>query len=259
MYCIYKITNLINGKTYIGQHKYKDLNDSYMGSGKLLWRAYRKYGIENFKKEIICKNVQYKETIDDMERFYIKKEREQNPFGCYNILDGGEGHSGPLSDETRKKMSKVRKGKKHRPLSEETRKKISEAHRGKKREPFSEEHKRKLSEAHKGKYHSEEEKKKMSESWDYDKHFTKETRRKLSEARKKQTAPFIGKKHSEETRKKISEACKGKPSSMKGKHLSEKWRRKLSEAGKGKHWYNNGAKNIMAKTCPEGFVPGRIK
>ena len=200
MYCIYKITNLINGKTYIGQHKYKDLNDSYMGSGKLLWRAYKKYGKENFKKEIICKNVQYKETIDDMERFYIKKEREQNPFGCYNILDGGEGHSGPLSDETRKKMSKVRKGKKHRPLSEETRKKISEAHRGKKREPFSEEHKRKL-----------------------------------------------------------SEACKGKPSSMKGKHLSEKWRRKLSEAGKGKHWYNNGAKNIMAKTCPEGFVPGRIK
>lgn len=32
MYCIYKITNLINGKTYIGQHKYKKLNDSYMGN-----------------------------------------------------------------------------------------------------------------------------------------------------------------------------------------------------------------------------------
>lgn len=39
MYYIYRITNKINGKTYIGQHKYKKLNDNYTGSGKLIRRA----------------------------------------------------------------------------------------------------------------------------------------------------------------------------------------------------------------------------
>ena len=154
MFYIYRITNLINGKTYIGQHKYKDLNDDYMGSGKILKQAYAKYGIENFKKEIICKNVQYKETIDDMEKFYIKKEREQNPNGCYNIADGGQG--GYLGEEVCKKMSESVKGDKNafygKHHSEETKRKMSEARKGKKRGPLSEELKKKLSEANKGKH-----------------------------------------------------------------------------------------------------------
>ena len=75
MYYIYRITNKINGKTYIGQHKYKKLNDDYMGSGILITRAKQKYGIENFKKEILYSRIQYKETADDMEKFAIAKER----------------------------------------------------------------------------------------------------------------------------------------------------------------------------------------
>ena len=47
MYYIYRITNLINNKTYIGQHKYKKINDYYMGGGKNIKRAIKKYGREN--------------------------------------------------------------------------------------------------------------------------------------------------------------------------------------------------------------------
>lgn len=206
-YCIYRITNLINGKTYIGQHKYEILDDNYMGSGILLHRAYDKYGIENFKKEIICKNIQYKETIDDMERFYIKKEHEQNSFGCYNIAEGGEGgntYKGRTQEEmelTKKKMSESLKGKnKGKHHSEEARKKISEAHKGKA--------------TWNGKHHSEESKKKMSESHK-GKKLSEEHRKKLSEVGK-------GKHHSEETKMKISEAKKGQHKGMHWKLVNGK-------------------------------------
>lgn len=195
MYYIYRITNLINGKTYIGQHKYKELNDNYMGSGKLLHQAYKKYGVENFKKEIICKNVQYKETIDNMEKFYIKKEREQNLNGCYNITDGGEGRFGPCQEETKRKISEGNKGK--HSVSEETRRKMSKTRKGK---HLTEEHKKKLSLVHCG-----------ENNGFYGKCHSEETRRKISETLK-------GKKrehHSEETKRKISKSHKGL---RKGKH-----------------------------------------
>lgn len=149
MYYIYKITNLIDGKTYIGQHKYKKLNDSYMGSGVHIKRAIKKHGIENFKKEILYSNIQYKETVDDMERFAIAKERAIGKAE-YNIADGGQG--GHLSEETRRKISETSKGKK---MSEEAKRKMSEAHKGQvtwnKGKHISEEVKRKISEAMAGK------------------------------------------------------------------------------------------------------------
>lgn len=45
-----------------------------------------------------------------MEKFYIKKEREQNLNGCYNITDGGEGRFGPCQEETKRKISESHKG-----------------------------------------------------------------------------------------------------------------------------------------------------
>ena len=76
----------------------------------------------------------------------------------------------------------------------------------------------------------------------------------------------LGEHHSEETRKKMSEAMKGennprfgKPAWNNGKHRSAETCKKIAAAKRGKHWYNNGVKSILAKTCPEGFVPGRLK
>ena len=152
-----------------------------MGSGKRLWEAYRKYGLENFEKQILVFNMSKREYADVLEKTFIASEREKVGIkNCYNISDGGSG--GNLGEEVNKKISKACKGKtpwnkgKHcKPLAEETKRKISEANKGKKRKPLSEEHKRKLSEAHKGK-----------QAWNKGKsgYLSEEHKRKLSEARK---------------------------------------------------------------------------
>lgn len=153
MYYIYRITNLINGKTYIGQHKYKKLNDFYMGKGKHLIAAQKKYGIKNFKKDILVFNILKKEYADLLEKTFIAAEREKvGRENCYNITDGGEGFSGHFSEEHKRKIGEANKGKKLGHPSEETRRKMAEAHRGKKGRHHSEEAKRKMAEAHKGKH-----------------------------------------------------------------------------------------------------------
>ena len=119
---LYKITNTINGKYYIGMHSTNNLDDGYFGSGKVLFKAIKKYGLQNFKKEILC-FVNNKEELKELEALVVTTEwiRENRKF-VYNVQKGGHGGAAvgnknrlgkPQSEEWRLKMSAKRKGANH--------------------------------------------------------------------------------------------------------------------------------------------------
>jgi len=186
---IYKITNTINNKCYIGRtiqkmkcrknfHLYcKNKDIKYH-----LYNAIRKYGEKNFKWEII-KRCDCESDLISYEKFYINKFDSYR--NGYNQTEGGEGIF----------------GYKH---TEETKKKISDAHKGKK---LSERHKRKIGQAHKGKI------------------ITENTRKRMSKGQKKRFknsgGTNKGRQFSEEHKNKISSA-------LKGRKLSEEHKKKLS-------------------------------
>lgn len=108
---IYKTTNLIDNKIYIGQHKANNLplKINYYGSGTYLQRAIKKYGKKNFKVEIIniCDSI---EELDNMEIIFIKYYT--NLLGkdrLYNIQTGGrQGSKWELTtEEDRKRHSEA--------------------------------------------------------------------------------------------------------------------------------------------------------
>jgi len=105
---IYKTTNLINNKFYIGQDSRN--NSNYLGSGKLLKQAILKYGKQNFKKEILqkCNSV---DKLNESEIWWIKELDATNRKIGYNIASGGD--SGMLgykhTEETKGKYPKIPK------------------------------------------------------------------------------------------------------------------------------------------------------
>lgn len=85
----YKITNLINNKYYYGVHSTNDLNDGYMGSGTRIQKAIKKYGIENFKKEIL-KYFDSRIDMFEYEQLIVNENVLKDPL-CYNLMLGGYG------------------------------------------------------------------------------------------------------------------------------------------------------------------------
>lgn len=88
-YVIYQVTNLLNGKIYIGKHETFDINDDYMGSGKLVKRTIEKYGVENFKKEILF-DFETEEEMNLKEK-EIVNEKFLSRDDVYNLTRGGYG------------------------------------------------------------------------------------------------------------------------------------------------------------------------
>ena len=128
---VYKTTNLISGKIYIGQHTTENIDDGYLGSGVILQKAFKKYGKENFTREIIAL-VGTQEDLDHAEEFFIKHYRNKIGWGMmYNVVEGAFGGA-PLSEEHKLKISEVNKGNQYFKdchHTEETKKKISETHK----------------------------------------------------------------------------------------------------------------------------------
>jgi group I intron endonuclease len=208
---IYITTNKINGNRYIGQHKSKDWDSKYIGSGLNLKKAIKKYGIEKFT----CFPLAWAWNEKELNKLEIEYIAHYKPE--YNIAKGGQGgNSGNYSEEIKKKISETRiikqlsKGKNH-PLY--------------------------------GKHHSEESRIKMSKSQKgkqcgennpmFGKHHTEETKQKIREANK-------GRTHSEEHKRKIGESNKGKIPWNKGKTniFSEESKRKIRESVKGRIFTN---------------------
>lgn len=154
---VYITTNLINNKQYIGQHRSSTFNPSYIGSGKLLQKAIKKYGKENFSCNILQRCESFKE-LDEAEIYWIAYFNADIKDDFYNLAKGGYGKEGlrgknngrfgkPVSEETRQKISAKNKGIKRTPeqieqnrishtglkynISEEERKRKSDRMKGK--------------------------------------------------------------------------------------------------------------------------------
>ncbi len=192
---IYKTTNLINGKIYIGQDQKN--NPNYYGSGIYFKRALYKYGKDNFQKEILeyCTNI---DDLNDAEIFWIAYHDSTNKEVGYNLCKGGTGTVGfKHSNQTKQNISNVKKKyyKDHDPWNKGI--------------PHSKKTKQKISNANKGQI-----------PWNTGKNWSDEIKEKISKSN-------IGKKHTNKSKQKMSDT-------RKGRQHSKKWNNNISLSLKGR-------------------------
>ena len=104
-YIVYKITNLINEKVYIGRHSTNNINDNYMGSGTELREDMKRVGRKNFSKEILFVFDNWKEMVDKETELLTKEF--VNSENTYNATNQGHGlvTHGPAAREKLRKIN----------------------------------------------------------------------------------------------------------------------------------------------------------
>jgi group I intron endonuclease len=131
-FCVYKITNLVNGKIYIGKTNnvdkrwYEHLRVSKTQEQTFyIYRSIKKYGSENFTIVVIDNNLIEQEAFE-REKFWIRELNSNNPNIGMNLTEGGEGPAGlKWSEESRDKIRGENNHNFGKSLSDETKEKLS--------------------------------------------------------------------------------------------------------------------------------------
>lgn len=157
---IYKTTCITTGKFYVGMHSTDNLDDGYLGSGKILRYSINKHGKESHAISII-EFAPDRKTLGIREAQIVSGDLILDPM-CMNLRYGGDGGSNGHSSETRRKISESRKGLKHsKPWPKHSREKASLARIG---ISCSEQTRSKISQSRVGKAMSAQTKSRISET-----------------------------------------------------------------------------------------------